>query len=206
MMRHGSKLARRCGRDCIATLLLMVRFMGRKPTMVDRVAITLFLVCLLPSGSSFPSGMGDRRIRGPAHVLDSLPLARGTYSDRWNANERPLKQGSSVYAAGRRRVHPGMDLALTCSSDLSRRRWMVAMKDTSEQRVKKIVYGLWFVRERDEAEDIELLIGMYETEADAKAAIDRVAAKHGFVDFPDGFQIHGYELGRDGWVDGFIGD
>jgi len=45
------------------------------------------------------------------------------------------------------------------------------------------VYGLWFVRERKESEDIELLIGMYETEAEAKAAIDRLAGKPGFVDF-----------------------
>jgi len=40
---------------CIVTLLLIARFMDRKPTMVDRIAITLFLLCLLPSGSSFPS-------------------------------------------------------------------------------------------------------------------------------------------------------
>lgn len=40
---------------CIVTLLLMARFMDRKPTMVDRVAVTSFLLCLLPSGSSFPS-------------------------------------------------------------------------------------------------------------------------------------------------------
>jgi hypothetical protein len=39
---------------CIATLLLMARFMDRKPTMVDRVALTFFFLCLLPSGS-FPS-------------------------------------------------------------------------------------------------------------------------------------------------------
>jgi hypothetical protein len=73
------------------------------------------------------------------------------------------------------------------------------MKDTSKQ-----MYGLWFVRERNEGGDIELLIGMYETEADAKAAIDRLEGKPGFVDFPNGFQVHTYELGRDSWVDGFV--
>lgn len=39
---------------CIAALLLMVRFMDRKPTMVDRVAMTFFFLCVLPS-SRFPS-------------------------------------------------------------------------------------------------------------------------------------------------------
>lgn len=39
---------------CVVTLLLMARFMDRKPTMVDRGAVTLFFLCLLPSGS-FPS-------------------------------------------------------------------------------------------------------------------------------------------------------
>ncbi len=40
---------------CIVTLLLMARFMDREPTIVDRVAITFFFLCLLPFGSSFPS-------------------------------------------------------------------------------------------------------------------------------------------------------
>ena len=39
---------------CVAALLLMARFTARKPTMVDRVAITFFLLCLVPSGP-FPS-------------------------------------------------------------------------------------------------------------------------------------------------------
>jgi homoserine kinase type II len=70
--------------------------------------------------------------------------------------------------------------------------------------VNKTVYLLWFVQERDDAKDIELLIGVYETEADATAAIGRVKGKPGFVDFPEGFQVHAYQLGKDGWVDGFV--
>lgn len=68
----------------------------------------------------------------------------------------------------------------------------------------KIVYGLWFVQERAEAEDIELLIGIYETEEDARAAIERVKDKPGFVDFPQGFEIHPYPLGRTNWLEGFV--
>jgi hypothetical protein len=78
------------------------------------------------------------------------------------------------------------------------------MENAEQERPKKAVYGLWFVREHDEDHDIELLIGIYETEKDAKAAIVRLTNKPGFADFPSGFQIHSYELGRDGWVDGFI--
>jgi hypothetical protein len=73
-----------------------------------------------------------------------------------------------------------------------------------EGLVSKNVYGLWFVRERAESEDIKLLIGIYETEGDAKAAIERVRSKPGFVDFPEGFNIHSYQLGQDSWVDGFV--
>ena len=40
---------------CIATLLLMARFMDEKPAMTDRLALTFYFLCLLPSGSSFPS-------------------------------------------------------------------------------------------------------------------------------------------------------
>ncbi len=50
--------------------------------------------------------------------------------------------------------------------------------------MKNVVYGLWFVQECKEAEDIELLIGIYETEADAKGAIEPLKGKPGFVDFP----------------------
>ena len=70
--------------------------------------------------------------------------------------------------------------------------------------MNNIVYGLWFVQEFADAEDIELLIGIYETEADAKAAIEQVKDKRGFVDFPQGFEIHPYRLGQTGWLDGFI--
>ena len=66
------------------------------------------------------------------------------------------------------------------------------------------VHQLWFVQEYREGEDTELLIGIYETEADAKGAIDRLRNKPGFVEFPDGFQIHPCELGQDGWTEGFL--
>jgi hypothetical protein len=65
------------------------------------------------------------------------------------------------------------------------------------------VYLLWHVREWEEGEDTELLIGVYRSKADATEAIERMKAKPGFVDCPEGFQIHAYELGKDHWTEGY---
>ncbi len=60
---------------------------------------------------------------------------------------------------------------------------------------------LWFVQQDD-----ELLIGVYETDDDPKNAIVRLKSKPDFIDFPQGFEIHSYELGKDHWTEGFIRD
>ena len=72
--------------------------------------------------------------------------------------------------------------------------------------VKNIVHLLWFVNEMDGCEDEKLLIGVYSSEAEAKAAIQRLKDKPGFAAFSEGFQIHAYELDRDHWTEGFIVD
>jgi len=64
-------------------------------------------------------------------------------------------------------------------------------------------YLLWYTREWDEGEDTELLIGVYETEADAKEAIGRLRDKPGFIVYPEGFMIVPYEMGKDRWTEGF---
>jgi hypothetical protein len=66
------------------------------------------------------------------------------------------------------------------------------------------VFLLWYVRAPDSAGEDELLIGVYGTEEEAKAAIDRLKDKPGFAGSLDGFQIHPYELNRDHWTEGFI--
>ena len=66
------------------------------------------------------------------------------------------------------------------------------------------VYLLWFVRERLQGPDTELLIGAYATEPDARAAITRLSNKPGFVDHRMGSQIERYELGQDHWTEGFV--
>ena len=54
--------------------------------------------------------------------------------------------------------------------------------------------------------DIELLIGVYASESAAKAAIERLKGQRGFVEFPEGFQIHPYEIDKDHWREGYILD
>ena len=70
-----------------------------------------------------------------------------------------------------------------------------------------VVHLLWFVKEMpDGEEDIELLVGVYSSDVEAKAAIERVRNERGFADFPQGFEIHPYQLNRDHWTEGFIID
>ncbi|HEV2134166.1 MAG TPA: hypothetical protein VGR47_07870 [Terracidiphilus sp.] len=66
------------------------------------------------------------------------------------------------------------------------------------------VYLLWFVSEAGHEDDDELLIGVYESESSAKTAIDRLRSKPGFVDHPEGFEIHSRTLNEDSWTDGFV--
>lgn len=68
------------------------------------------------------------------------------------------------------------------------------------------VYLLWFVPEGEEDDDSGLLIGVYASESDASAAIERLRSKPGFVDYVKGFQIHSRELGQDSWTEGFVRD
>jgi len=65
------------------------------------------------------------------------------------------------------------------------------------------VYPLWHVAERDEYGDNAKLIGIYATVSDAEAAIERLKAKPGFVDHPQGFEFDAYKVGKDHWTEGF---
>ena len=61
------------------------------------------------------------------------------------------------------------------------------------------VYLLWF-----NSHDRHLLIGVYSDDASARAAMDRIGNKPGFIDHPDGFEISPYEVDRDHWTEGFV--
>jgi hypothetical protein len=62
---------------------------------------------------------------------------------------------------------------------------------------------LWHTHTVDE-EDDDKLIGVYTSSTDAKAAIERIKGKAGFIDHPDGFEIVEYTVGQDHWTEGFI--
>jgi len=65
------------------------------------------------------------------------------------------------------------------------------------------VFLLWHThRLRDEDDD--KLIGVYRTEQDAKAAVQRLSSKPGFINTPEGFHVDSYELNKDHWTDGYF--
>jgi hypothetical protein len=47
-------------------------------------------------------------------------------------------------------------------------------------------------------------IGIYSTEENANAAIERLKDRPGFRDWPNGFRVFGRTLDEDRWADGFI--
>jgi hypothetical protein len=66
------------------------------------------------------------------------------------------------------------------------------------------VYDLWFKWAYPRREDAEIHIGIYSTEAAAKAAVAELVEKRGFREHPSGFDIRKIELDRTGWQDGFV--
>jgi hypothetical protein len=63
---------------------------------------------------------------------------------------------------------------------------------------------LWYIRARDTTNEGELLIGVYSSEEEATAAIQRLKDQPGFANAPEGFEIHRYKLNRDSWTEGFV--
>jgi hypothetical protein len=66
------------------------------------------------------------------------------------------------------------------------------------------VFVLWYVVAPDAEDEKELMIGVYKTEEDAKAAIERLKGQPGFRDTPQGFQVEPYELNQDHWTQGYV--
>ncbi len=71
-----------------------------------------------------------------------------------------------------------------------------------------LVYPLWHFpidadTDFDDANERKS-IGIYSSEALAKAAIERLKTKPGFRDWPDGFRIFEAQLDLDSWVDGYV--
>ena len=66
------------------------------------------------------------------------------------------------------------------------------------------MFVLWHVRTFDDGDDDEKLIGIYSTEERAVEARKRAVTLPGFREHPEGFEIHPYQLDRDGWTEGFV--
>ena len=78
------------------------------------------------------------------------------------------------------------------------------LRSCCRRAMSESVWLLWFEKEDDEAGDIECLIGVYRTEQRAREAIERVKDQPGFREYPQGFVVSEYELGRDHWTQGFV--
>lgn len=65
-------------------------------------------------------------------------------------------------------------------------------------------YVLQHTRADDEYGDDAKMIGVYRSEANAKAAIARLRDQPGFIDHPDGWHISAYAIDKDHWEEGFI--
>lgn len=73
--------------------------------------------------------------------------------------------------------------------------------------MSEVVHLLRFVKEMPEGEDdIEILIGVYSSNEEARAAIERMKDKPGFADSPQCFEVSPYSVDQDHWTDGFILD
>ena len=66
------------------------------------------------------------------------------------------------------------------------------------------VFDLRFTRTYCDRGDTELGIGIYETRAEAQAAIESLKKKPGFCDHPQGFAINESRLGQTDWEFGFF--
>jgi hypothetical protein len=65
-------------------------------------------------------------------------------------------------------------------------------------------FSLESVREYENREDTELHIGIYASDADARAAVQSLKGQPGFCDYPEGFKIFPRQLGITGWQEGFV--
>jgi hypothetical protein len=76
------------------------------------------------------------------------------------------------------------------------------MKDEADQEKSFTMRSVFLLWHTDSYGD-EKLIGVYISEENARAAIDRVKDKPGFSDAGGEFECARYELNQDHWTEGF---
>jgi len=66
------------------------------------------------------------------------------------------------------------------------------------------VYLLWHTHTFPDGREDDKLIGVYESNAAAQAAQDRVGRQPGFIETPEGFEIGEYTVNKDHWHEGYV--
>ncbi len=65
------------------------------------------------------------------------------------------------------------------------------------------LFVLQHVHTFDDGEDDVKMIGVYSSQEQAKAALERISTRLGFCDAPEGFSIDLYVLNEDHWTEGY---
>jgi hypothetical protein len=65
------------------------------------------------------------------------------------------------------------------------------------------VYVLQHVHSLDDGDEDVKFIGVYSSQENARAAIERLSEAPGFCDAPTGFHIDEYQVDEDQWVEGY---
>ena len=68
----------------------------------------------------------------------------------------------------------------------------------------KDVFVLQHVHTFDDSEEEVKMIGVYSSQEQAEAAVERLSAKPGFSDAPEGFAIDRYVVNEDCWTEGYV--
>lgn len=71
--------------------------------------------------------------------------------------------------------------------------------------MKSVVFLLQHVHELPDGQEDVKVIGIYRSRSEADFAIERAKCLPGFRDSPEGFDTQEYELGKDHWIEGFVG-
>jgi hypothetical protein len=72
------------------------------------------------------------------------------------------------------------------------------------ERMGMEVFVLQHVHSFDNGEEDVKMIGVYSSLEQAEEAIERLSAKPGFSDSPEGFVVDRYVLNEDCWTEGYI--
>lgn len=86
-------------------------------------------------------------------------------------------------------------MACECLLSTHCRRWRIGYLELMDR-------AFLLQHENPDTEDVKV-IGVYSSEAEARAAIERLRSQPGFCEHPRTFTVDGYELDRDHWVEGF---